>query len=72
MNQVAAVAGLLEELGGGFRVQKDEKQSFYSELMWIAQARAYNPNWAKHKYREKFGVWPQGLDEIPDRQVRRR
>jgi len=64
-NQVAAVAGHLEELGGGVRVQKDERQTFYSELIFIAGSRGYNPNWAKHKYREKFGVWPQGLTEIP-------
>ena len=65
MNTVAAVAGTLEELGGGTRVQKDERQNFYSGLIWIAQSKGYNPNWSKHKYREKFGVWPQGLSEDP-------
>ena len=65
LSQIAAVAGHLEELGGGVRVQKDEKQNFYSELIWIAQSKGYNPNWAKHKFREKFGVWPQGLSEDP-------
>ena len=64
-NQVEAVAGRLEELASGIRVQKDDKQAFYSELIYIAKERNYNINWASHKYREKFGVWPRGLYEQP-------
>lgn len=64
-NQVMSVAGQLEELVSGGRVQRDEKQAFYSELLYIAQDRRYNPGWASHKYKEKFGVWPRGLAEVP-------
>ena len=64
-NQVEAVAGELQELHGGQRVAKDEKQVFYSELIYYAKERNYNPHWASHKYREKFGVWPRGLEEQP-------
>ena len=64
-NQVEAVAGELHELHGGQRVAKDEKQVFYSELIYYAKERNYNPHWASHKYREKFGVWPRGLEEQP-------
>jgi len=64
-SQVEAVAGRMEELTNGIRVQKDDKQAFYSELIYIAKERNYNPNWASHKYREKFGVWPRGLYESP-------
>lgn len=60
-----AVAGTLEELVSTGRSLKDEKQTFYSELIYISKERMYNPHWASHKYREKFGVWPRGLEEIP-------
>jgi hypothetical protein len=59
-NQVEAVAGSLEELFDGSPL-KDDRQSWYSELLWYAAQRNYNPHWASHKYRERFGVWPRGL-----------
>jgi hypothetical protein len=66
-NQVSAVAGELHELigNGNGKSQKQEKQIFYSELLYIAKERNYNEHWASHKYREKFGVWPKGLDHKP-------
>jgi len=30
--------------------------------------RGYAPGWAKHKFREKFGVWPNGYDLIAPKQ----
>ena len=62
-NQVEAVAGEMVELSGNGKAIKDEKQGFYSELLYYARERNYTPNWASHKYREKFGVWPRGLNE---------
>jgi hypothetical protein len=32
--------------------------SFYGELLWFARDRGYADGWASHKFREKFGVWP--------------
>lgn len=64
-NKVEAVAGELEELSTVGRAKKDDKQSFYSELLYFATQRGYNPHWASHKYREKFGVWPKGLNSMP-------
>jgi superfamily II DNA or RNA helicase len=64
-SQVEAVAGELQEFQGqGMRI-KNEKQGFYSELIFYAKERNYNQHWASHKYREKFGVWPRGLEEKP-------
>lgn len=60
-NQVASVAGHLEELFSGGKANKDDRQVFYSELLHYAQERNYNPHWASHKFREKFGVWPRNL-----------
>lgn len=64
-SQIEAVAGELQELFTGDRAKKDDKQSFYSELLYYATQRGYNPHWASHKYREKFGVWPRGLSDTP-------
>lgn len=62
-NHVDAVAGEMLELVAGHKSKKEDKQQFYSQLLWIANDRNYNQHWASHKYREKFGVWPKGLDQ---------
>jgi hypothetical protein len=62
--QIEAVAGELIALGDMGKSDKNEKQFFYSELLHIAQSKSYNSNWASHKYREKFGVWPKGLNHV--------
>jgi len=62
-NHVSAVAGELTELMSGHKSKKEDKQQFYSQLLWIANDRKYNQHWASHKYREKFGVWPKGLEQ---------
>jgi superfamily II DNA or RNA helicase len=56
-------AGELIELDNKPRSDKTEKQNFFSELLYIAHERSYNPYWANNKYKEKFGVWPRGLEE---------
>ena len=61
-NHVDAVAGEMIELATGQKSKRDDKQQFYSQLLWIANDRSYNQHWASHKYREKFGVWPRGLE----------
>lgn len=63
--QIESVSGELVELGEKIRATMDVKQNFYSELIYIAQRKEYNINWAANKYREKFGVWPRGLQEHP-------
>lgn len=62
--QFEAVAGEMLELTTHGRVEKDDKQSFYSELLYLAKEKNYNPHWADHKYKEKFGVWPRGLNYV--------
>jgi DNA repair protein RadD len=62
---IDSIAGVLEELKGGKKTQKDDKQMFYSQLIWIAKERNYNRGWVSHKYKEKFGVWPRDLAEVP-------
>ena len=74
-SDVEIIDGELVELGPkGERgkATKDEKQVFYSGLLWIAKDRNYSQGWAAHKYKSKFGVWPRGLDAVtrfPDANV---
>jgi hypothetical protein len=39
-----------------------EKQSWYSQLRHIGQARGYRSGWADNQYKHKFGEWPRGLN----------
>lgn len=64
-NKIEPVAGELHELISNSRAIKDEKQKFYSELIYIANEKNYKSGWISHKYREKFGVWPKNLMEVP-------
>lgn len=44
---------------------KEEKQMWWSGLLHIAANRGRARGWAAHTYRDKIGVWPRGLDDIP-------
>lgn len=54
--------GELIELGsrssGKAEVTIAEKALFYAQLRGFAAGKGYREGWASHKYREKFGVWP--------------
>jgi hypothetical protein len=69
-HQERAFEGLRRSAGTGRRrvmIQGptgSEKAAFHGELEWIARERGYSPGWVAHKFREKFGVWPN------DRRVR--
>ena len=60
--EVESVDGELVELGsrrsGGNALDITEKTAFFAELKGYATARGYNGGWASHKYRERFGIWP--------------
>lgn len=42
-----------------------EKRSFYAQLLGYVREHGYKEGWAANKYREKFGVWPRGMDGTP-------
>lgn len=51
-------------------VTKEDKQRFYSELIgfWNEKRRDgknWSKGWIAHKYKEKFQVWPKGLNDAP-------
>ena len=65
-SEIVNVSGSMEELAfEAVKINKNEKQNFYSELLYIAKERGYNEYWASHKYKEKFKVWPRGLEDTP-------
>lgn len=55
--------GDLDRIEAGGRRQAriwtpEEKDEFLCELTAIASMRRYQPGWAAHKFKEKFGHWP--------------
>jgi superfamily II DNA or RNA helicase len=40
------------------------QQKLYAELAYIAHARGYKRGWIAHKFKEKTGHWPNGLDHV--------
>jgi len=42
-----------------------EKQAWWSGIKNIQHIRGKSDGWAAHTYREKFGVWPRGLNDWP-------
>jgi DNA repair protein RadD len=44
---------------------KDEKATFYAQLMGYARSRGYASGWAAHKFREKFNDWPNDYKHVP-------
>jgi superfamily II DNA or RNA helicase len=44
---------------------KEDKQRFWSEVLFIADERGKKQGWAAHQYKAKFGVWPRELMDAP-------
>lgn len=40
----------------------EEKESFVRQLNWIASNSGYKKGWVSHKYKERFGVWPNKVN----------
>lgn len=43
----------------------EDKQRWYSMLLHYAHDKKRKAGWVAHTYRDKFGVWPRGMEEIP-------
>lgn len=66
-SEIECQEGDLIELDGRRRRKpnREDKQLWYSMLLQIGIDRQYRSGWAANKYRQKFGVWPRGLSEVP-------
>lgn len=73
--KIQAINAELEEIrtGEDRKVTMAEKRRWWSMLEYHRRTKGYAPGWTAHKYREKFGVWPKGVDNEfpaqPDRKV---
>ena len=56
-------AGELIALSGGKVFTREDKQALWAQLRYVLKERGYKDGWAAHKFREKTGVWPRGLED---------
>ena len=62
MNKVSAVPGEMHELKSGLK-STDDKQAWWSMCQYKVRSEGWSSGRAAHTYKEKFGVWPRGLDD---------
>ena len=66
MSMVESVPGELQELQAANKKLRIDNQSFYSQLIYYANAKGYKSGWVHYKYKEKFNVDPRGLSFTPE------
>lgn len=60
------VPGELKAMAAGIAANVSTlRQDVYSQLLHVAQVRKYKEVWARHRFKELFGAWPNGLDDTP-------
>jgi superfamily II DNA or RNA helicase len=72
-SDVYVADGELSELGKGGKIKKakfDDKQAFWSGLLYMAEERGKARSWALANYKNKFGVWPRNLKDVPQYPIR--
>ena len=47
------------------KVQKDDKQTYWNKVLYQCAHTGRSTGAAANMYRNKFGVWPRGLDRMP-------
>lgn len=63
-NQISEVEGEMVELGSNLAT-RDVKQEFWSMLQWYVTHKGWSSGRAGNVYKEKFGVWPRQLHDMP-------
>lgn len=65
-SKIEPTAGELKELERKKKLAKENinPRVFFAELLAHAEAKGYQNGWAANKYREKFDVWPRGLNDV--------
>jgi len=73
--KIAALDAELVQLGKSKKPKPTmaEKQRFYQMLEYYRREKGYSPGWEAHKFRSKFGVWPNSFRDYgpiePERDV---
>ena len=62
---ITSIAGKLEELQEANRKLQIANTDFFAELQYYGRSKGYKEGWAAIKYKEKFGVYPNGLRVAP-------
>ena len=62
---ITSIAGKLEELQEANRKLQIANTDFFAELQYYGRTKGYKEGWAAIKYKEKFGVYPNGLRVSP-------
>ena len=62
---ITSIAGKLEELQEANRKLQIANTDFFAELQYYGRSKGYKEGWAAIKYKEKFGVYPNGLKVSP-------
>jgi len=65
MSDIINIAGTLEELEEANRKLNISNKDFYAELIYFGREKGFKDGWAFYKYKEKFGVNPDGLHVTP-------
>jgi superfamily II DNA or RNA helicase len=60
---MSEMPGIIEELSA--KAKKDDKQAFWSMCQFKVKVSGWHPGRAAHLYKDKFGVWPKGLADVP-------
>jgi superfamily II DNA or RNA helicase len=58
---ITSIAGKLEELQEANRKLQIANTDFFAELQYYGRSKGYKEGWAAIKYKEKFGVYPNGM-----------
>ena len=61
-NQVSSVAGKMEELKMAAQ-SHENKQEFWAMMQYYVKNEGWSKGRAANTYRDKFGVWPRGLND---------
>jgi len=68
VQDVQVAQGELAHLGGKqVKATMEEKERWYAMLLWYEEDKQYRHGWAANKYRERFKVWPNGIQVTPRR-----
>lgn len=62
---VDTLDGELTQISGKARVfNRDEKAAWWAGIQTIKLERRKSDGWASHTFKDKFGVWPRGFDNV--------
>ena len=63
--KIATIEAELEEINAKeMKFSTGDKRQWFGMFRWQCREKGYSEGWAAHKYKEKFKVWPQGMNDV--------